>query len=256
MSNGSNADQVGRQLSDSAAKKLSTRDDGSLDIKASVGGWRGVAEAALPAAAFLTAYLITEDLVPALIGAIVMGAVFTAIRLAQRGSLIQSFSGLIGVLICAAFAYFSGDARGYYEPGFFINAGYILLFVVSIAVKWPAMGVLFGLVRGEGFEWRHDPIRRRRYALATWIITAVLSTRLVVQLPLYWADHVAALGVARVVMGVPLYAFGLWLGWMITRPQAHHQAAEKAAQKGDAEHAAREEETAEATPPSPDGAQR
>lgn len=218
MSSSNSADQFGQQLSGAAAKRVAARDDGTLDLMASIGGWRGLAEAALPSAAFLIAYLITDDLVPAILLSLGMGGVFTILRLLQRGSLIQTFSGLIGVGICAAFAYFSGDARGYYEPGFVINVVYLIGFTISILVKWPIMGILFGLIRQEGFDWRHDRHRRRRYALATWIVAAVLGGRLIVQFPLYLADNVAALGVTRIVMGVPLYALALWLGWMITRP--------------------------------------
>lgn len=212
----------GQQLADSAAQRLSTRDDGSLDVKESIGGVRGLAEAALPSAAFLITYLITEDLMPAILLALGMGIVFTLLRLLQRGSLVQAFSGLAGVAICAAFAHFSGDPRGYYEPGFYLNAVYILGFAISIAVGWPFMGILFGVIRGEGMDWRRNRQRRRAYAAATWIIIGVLAARLIVQLPLYWADQVAALGVTRIVMGLPLYAFGLWLGWMLTREP--HQA--------------------------------
>lgn len=225
MAKDNSAEQLSQQLSGAAASRVRARDDGSLDVMGSVGGWRGLAEASLPAAGFLVAYLLTEDLVPAILLAVGMGAVFTIIRLLQRGSLIQSFSGLIGVGICAAFAYFSGDARGYYEPGFFINVVYLIGFGVSVLVKWPFMGILFGLIRGEGFDWRHDSARRRRYALATWIIAAVLAARLLVQFPLYLVDNVAALGVTRLVMGVPLYALALWLGWMLTRPQTQTQTA-------------------------------
>ncbi|TLP79491.1 DUF3159 domain-containing protein [Nesterenkonia sphaerica] len=208
---------LGQQLSDSAARRLSTREDGSLDVMGSVGGWRGIIEAALPATSFLTAYLVVGDLPLAIILAIAVGVLFAVVRIAQRGSLVQSLSGLAGVLICAAFAHFSGEARGYYVPGFFINVAYIVALVTSIAVKWPLMGVVFGVIRGEGMQWRQDALRRRSYAVATWLITAVLASRLAVQLPLYFADHETALGVTRVVMGVPLYAFALWLGWMITR---------------------------------------
>ncbi|WP_300345712.1 DUF3159 domain-containing protein [Nesterenkonia sp.] len=215
----SSPDQVGHQISSAAAQRLSTRDDGSLDVHASVGGWRGLAEAALPSAGFLVTYLITEDLTAAILLALGTGLIFTVLRLIQRGSLLQSVSGLIGVAICAAFAHFSGDARGYYQPGFFVNAAYLAVFAVSVAVKWPFMGILFGLIRGEGLHWRHDDARRRGYAAATWIVAAVLAARLLVQVPLYLADEVAALGVTRIVMGVPLYALALWLGWMITRPQ-------------------------------------
>ena len=105
MAKDNSAEQLSQQLSGAAASRVRARDDGSLDVMGSVGGWRGLAEASLPAAGFPVAYLLTEDLVPAILLAVGMGAVFTIIRLLQRGSLIQSFSGLIGVGICAAFAY-------------------------------------------------------------------------------------------------------------------------------------------------------
>jgi hypothetical protein len=38
--------------------------------------------------------------------------------------------------------------------------------------------------------------------------------------PLYFADNVVALGITRLLMGVPLYALALWLAWLISRPAA------------------------------------
>ena len=52
-------------------------------------------------------------------------------------------------------------------------------------------------------EWRKDPGRVRRYSLASWIWVGLFSLRLAVQLPLYLADALTALGVARIAMGVP-----------------------------------------------------
>ncbi len=213
------SEDVGRQLSSSAASKLHTREDGSLNVMASIGGVRGLLEASLPAALFLVLFVVTDDLTPALIVALGVAGVFAAGRLLQRGPLVQSLSGLVGVGICAAAALTTGDGRDFYAPGFFINGVYIVAFIVSILVRWPMIGILFGLVRGEGTEWRHDVLKRRRYAAATWIIVFVMAARLIVQVPFYLADDVASLGVARLVMGMPLYALALWVCWMITRPQ-------------------------------------
>ncbi|MBE1523789.1 DUF3159 domain-containing protein [Nesterenkonia lutea] len=208
------------QLRSAAGSRVKTSSDGSLDVLASVGGVRGLVESSLPAVVFLVAFLITEELVPSLIGSVAVGLAFALARLVQKGSLVQSLAGLAGILICALVAYRSGDARDFYAWGFLINAGYLLAFIVSILVRWPFLGLLFGIVRGEGLDWRKDPVRRRRYALATWILVAVPGARLLVQAPLYLADDVAGLGTARLVMGIPLYALALWVGWMITRPAA------------------------------------
>lgn len=212
------AEELGDRLSSSAASKLEAREDGTLDVMASIGGVRGLAEASLPAAAFLIAFLVTEELGLSLIVSVALGALFAVARLVQRGSLVQSLSGLVGILICAWVAHQSGDARDFYLWGFITNSAYTLAFLVSIAVRWPFLGILFGLVRGEGLGWRHDKTKRRRYALATWIVIGVMVARLLVQVPLYLADSIAALGAARLVMGIPIYALALWIGWMITRP--------------------------------------
>lgn len=213
-----------RRSSDSAVSRaasgLRAREDGSLDVMQSLGGVRGLLEAALPAAAFLVVFVIVQQIPPAAALAVAIGAVFAVLRLIQRGPLVQSLSGLAAIVLCAVVAGQTGEARDFYLWGFVTNAAYILAFVVSVLVRWPLIGLLFGLVRGEGVSWRRDRVRARRYALATWIITAVLVARLLVQVPLYLADALVALGTARLVMGLPLYGLALWTAWMITRPQA------------------------------------
>lgn len=196
------------------------REDGQIDVLKSVGGVRGLTESILPGLVFLVVFTVVRDLAPALIGALGIAAVFTILRLIQRGTVVQAFSGLIGVAICAFVANTTGRAETFYIPGFFTNAAYIVGMVISIAVKWPLAGLLFGFIRGEGTDWRKEPRRLRAYVLATWIVIAVLALRLAVQVPLYFMgpDALVALGTARLVMGVPLYALGLWLAWMVSRP--------------------------------------
>jgi hypothetical protein len=68
-------------------------------------------------------------------------------------------------------------------------------------------------------DWRKDPSQVRSYSRASWVWVALFSLRLSVQLPLYLAGAIAALGVARVSMGIPLFAVGIWLSWLILRPR-------------------------------------
>lgn len=194
------------------------RDDGQIDVLKSVGGVRGLAEAIVPGLLFTLLYTVGTGLYPSLGAAVASAAVFSVANLAQRRPLVQSLTGLAGVLICAVVAMRSGDGTGYFLPGFFVNGAYILAFLVSVAVKWPVAGLLFGFIRGENLQWRTEPARLKAYTWATWIIISVFALRLAVQLPLALAGNVAALGTTRLAMGVPLYALGLWLAWVVSRP--------------------------------------
>ena len=207
------------------AAKAGVRQDesGRIDVLQSIGGVRGLAESILPGLLFTVAFTILRDLQLSLVVALAVSAVFTVIRLLTKTPLTQAMSGLVGVGICAFVANRTGNAEDFFLPGFFTNAAYIVGMVISIAVRWPLAGLLFGFIRGEGTEWRRHASRVRAYSLATWLIVAVLALRLIVQVPLYLADNIAALGTTRVAMGVPLYALGLWFAWLVSRPALEKQ---------------------------------
>lgn len=193
---------------------------GNIDVLASLGGVRGLVETLAPGMLFLAVFIFARELNPALIASIGMGVVLVVIRLVTKRNVTPAVTGLVGVIICAIFARVGGEARDYYVPGFFINLAYILALALSVFVKWPVVGLLFGFIRGENVEWRQDKARLRIYSAATWLLIAVLGLRLVVQVPLYFANSVDALGAARLVMGTPLYIGALALAWMMTRPRA------------------------------------
>ncbi|WP_081746384.1 DUF3159 domain-containing protein, partial [Arthrobacter sp. H5] len=192
--------------------------EGQIDVLASIGGIRGLAESILPGLVFTVIFTINRDLQVSLIAALAVAAVFTVLRLISKTPLTQALSGLAGVAICAFVANQTGNAEDFFLPGFFTNAAYIVGMVLSIAFRWPLAGLLFGFIRGEGVDWRKDAVRVKAYNIATWLIISVLALRLAVQVPLYFADNIAALGATRVAMGVPLYALGLWLAWLVSRP--------------------------------------
>ncbi|WP_194947997.1 DUF3159 domain-containing protein [Actinomyces trachealis] len=73
------------------------------------------------------------------------------------------------------------------------------------------------------FTWRKNPTQRgerRRYYLGTTILAAMFALRLVVELPLYLAGEqtLGALGIARLALGLPLFALTLWFVWLVIRP--------------------------------------
>ncbi|MBT2567005.1 DUF3159 domain-containing protein [Arthrobacter sp. ISL-85] len=194
--------------------------DGRVDVLKSAGGVQGIAESIVPGLVFLVAFTITRELSLSLMAALASAAGFTVVRLVQRRPLTQALAGIVGVGISAWLANTTGKAEDFYLPGFFTNGAYILAMVLSIAVKWPVAGLLFGFIRNEGVEWRKESARVKAYRLGTWIIVAVLALRLIVQVPLYLmgTDGLAALATTRLIMGAPLYILGVWVAWLVTRP--------------------------------------
>ncbi|WP_394940996.1 DUF3159 domain-containing protein [Psychromicrobium sp. YIM B11713] len=216
------------QLAESYAARsgLTRNEHGQIDLMKAVGGWRGLAETLVPGLVFLISFMIWQDLTVSVIAAIAVGVIFTVLRLLQRGSVVQSFSGLVGIAICALFSRSTGNALDYYVPGFLTNVVGIAVVGLSMLFRWPITGLLFGFIRGENLEWRAKAGRRRAYMLAAWIVLALFVLRLLVQVPLYFAENLAALGATRLAMGVPLYALALWLAWMISRPTVEVSSAE------------------------------
>ena len=210
--------QFAQAVSASMSANMRRTANGDVDVLHAIGGWRGLVESSLPAVAFLVLFTVTKELNLSLIAALAAAAVFTLIRLVQGSKLVSALTGLVGVAICAFAAYRTGNASDYFVVGFWTNGLYSLGYLVSMAVRWPITGLIFGVIRGEGLAWRQNPVRVRQYMLATWIITILMLLRLVVQMPLYFANAVEALGAPRLIMGLPLYALGVWLAWRVSAP--------------------------------------
>ena len=216
------APTVAQLAGDYAAKAgLHRSSNGNIDVLRSAGGIQGIAESILPGLVFLIAFTLDrENLAMAVTASLAVAAVFTVARLVQRKPLTQALAGFIGVGLSAWLATSTGKAENFYVLGFFTNVGYIVAMSISVAVRWPIAGLLFGFIRNEGLEWRKDPKRIRAYSIGTWVIVAVLVLRLVVQVPLYFMGEqgLAALATTRLLMGAPLYILGIWVAWLITRP--------------------------------------
>lgn len=187
-------------------------------IAEAVGGPLGMAETAIPAVAFVVTYTVTNSNTNAsAIVAVSIALVLTIARLARRESPRHALSGLFGVAFAAFIATRSGKAENFFLPGLLLNAAMVSALVISIFVRWPLIGVIVSNLDGEGSGWRNEPLRAQAFRRATWLWAALFSARLLVQLPLYLAGAVVALGVARTAMGLPLFALGLWITWLLVR---------------------------------------
>jgi hypothetical protein len=197
-----------------------------LHLVEAMGGRRGLADSGLPGIAFVGSYVASgNDLALSAWIAVGVGAVLAAIRIARRETLQFALAGFFGVAIAAFIAQRTGRAEDFFLPGLLLNAGYATAYAISILVRWPLIGVILGPLSGEGMEWRRDPKRVRLYSQASWIWVGVFLVRLAVQLPLYLAGALVALGIAKAAMGVPIFALGIWLTYLLLRRGAEQQPA-------------------------------
>ncbi len=191
-----------------------------FSLQEAVGGWRGMAEAALPGATFVTAFIVWGGFKIPTLAAVTVVLVLVVVRLVQRTPVTQAVSGVFGVVLGAIWAWRVGDAIGYFVPGFWLTGGLALAVLISMVLRWPAVGIVVAMVRGWGSRWRDDPALMRRFQWATAVYLLSQVIRLAIQLPLYFANATAALGTARLALGLPYYALTLWVIWWMVRRAA------------------------------------
>ena len=206
-------------MTDEDPKPPEKQPDRAPTVGELIGGPIGLIESSAPGVAFVIAYIASgNDTKTSVIVAVILALLMAAVRIVRRESPRQTASGLFGVAIAAFVATKSGKAENFFLPGLLLNVAYASAFLISIAVRWPLVGVIVGMLDGEGSEWRADPVRVRIFTRASWMWAGLFIFRLVVQLPLYAASAVVALGVVKTAMGLPLFGLGLWLTWRMVRP--------------------------------------
>lgn len=186
-------------------------------VWSAMGGWRGVLESVLPSLAFVVLFTVTRELVLSLGVSVGLAAVFTIVRLVQRQPVSAALGGLIATVAAAALALWTGRAEDNFVWGFITNGAYGTAFLVSALVGWPLIGLAVGFLMGEGTRWRADRRKRRVFFWLSIAWAALFAARLAVQLPLYFAGDVIALGTLKLVMGLPLFAPLVAVTWLAVR---------------------------------------
>jgi len=191
-------------------------------LSTALGGWRGSLETALPTIAFIGVWSWRQDLQLAVWTAVAVAVVLTVARLVQRSSLQHVFGAVIATGLAAFFAMRSGKAEDAFLPGMLFSGAYLVGTLISILAKWPVVGFLVGAgdprAAEDPFGWRRDKGMVRVCTRLTWVLVALYVVRLSIQIPLYLAAQVEALGVAKIVLGWPLWLGGVAvMGWLLVR---------------------------------------
>ncbi|MEU0763667.1 DUF3159 domain-containing protein [Streptomyces microflavus] len=172
------------------------------------GGTRGMIYSALPALAFVVANAM-GGLAVGIMVALGIAVIIGIERLVRKESVSPALGGVLGVAIAAGVAWWTGSAKDYFLLGIWLSLAGAVLFLGSVAVRWPLAGVIWNSMTGKGQVWRKERRSRFYFDIATVTLALIFAARFVVQQYLYTQDEVGSLGVAKIVMGYPLLAVGL-----------------------------------------------
>jgi hypothetical protein len=197
---------------------MTSQDDRPESLNELLGGRRGAIDATLPPVAFGVGWLLTDhSLWGGGLAALTVGAAVALWRLRRGGRPRSVLLGLLAVCLAALIALRTGRASDFFLLQLASNAASALVWMVSIAVRWPLLGVVVGTVLGQRRRWRRDPALLRAYRRGSWVWVAQYAIRLAVFAPLYYADQVVALVAARALLTWPLVAACLAVTWWVIR---------------------------------------
>jgi len=186
----------------------------------SVGGVSGLIESTIPGAVYVASFVFTRNVWLSVALAVACSLASLVAQIVRKRSLVQVLIGAIGIAI-SAYLPLSNPSQpaSYFVPGFFTNLSYGAVILVSLLVRWPVIGLAISLFNGTAKSWRRNKSALRRYDFATALWVCLFGARLAVQLPLYYANNLVGLGIAKEVMGLPLYGLTLWFTWLIVRSE-------------------------------------
>lgn len=183
-----------------------------------IGGWLGLAESVLPPTLFSITYAVTKSGVWSVSIAASTAVAFLLARVFTRQQVAGALVGIAGVFFAAFLALREGgQTLDYFVPGFFTNAAYGAVLLISLLIRRPIFGYLLGFLLG-GTSSELDPAAKRMAWVITLLWTSFFALRLLVQVPLYFAENLELLAASRAVLGAPAYAGLLALTWLIIRP--------------------------------------
>jgi len=197
-------------------------DDGyKVDAKsllASIGGVQGFIEATIPGLIYVLSFAIWQDLTISIVNVSVAMVILTIRHFMVK----RPASALVGPILGIALAIYlarrpEGQARDFYLPGFWTNAGYGGALLLSVIARFPLIGVMVGFMTNQGLSWRKSRRKVRFFNLVTMLWVGLFAIRLLVQIPLYLANDIVTLGFTKIALGQPFFLLMIWISWLLLR---------------------------------------
>jgi hypothetical protein len=159
-------------------------------------------DAVLPPGIFILLNAIWT-LQAAIIAALGVALVFSAVRLIRRQPFGYAIGGLGAVVIASLLAWFSGRAENYFLSTILSGFGLSLVALITILIKRPLASLSSALARGWPMAWYGLDQVRPAYTEVTWIWFAFFLLKPTLQLFLFNQGNADALGVVTLLTGWP-----------------------------------------------------
>jgi hypothetical protein len=188
-------------------------------LSSALGGARGSFETALPTVAFVVAWTLRHDVKIAVAASALVVLILLLVRLGSRQTPRHVLSAIFATAIAAFFALRSGRAEAAFLPGILTSAAWGVGSLLSVVVRWPIVGFIVAAgdprMAEDPTAWRRDRGLVRVCQRLTMVLVLLYAVRVVVMFPLYLAEQVTLLGVAKIALGWPAYLCALAVMGMI-----------------------------------------
>ena len=193
-------------------------DLGAESLSTLLGGRRAALDATLGPLAFGVGFVAGgSSVLIGVLAALVVSLLLAGWRLRAGDRPRAVLVGLLGVALGALIALYTGKGVDFFLPRLVTNVLSALAWMVSIALRWPLLGVVVGTLLGQKGRWRHDPDLLRAYSRASWVWVGQYTVRILVFTPLWWAGETEALAIAGTVLTWPLVALCVSASWWVIR---------------------------------------
>ena len=187
----------------------------------SIGGLFGLIESAIPPVAFSVSFGIWSNATLSAVVAISLALILGLIQIIRKKPVMNAIASVFGIAFAAFLATSGGNdaesAKNFFLPGLITNAAWALGLTISALLRRPAIGYLLATFEAIPKGWRADRAMLLLTTRATIFWACLFVLRLAAQLPLYFANEAAWLGIVKSAIGLPAFALWIFLSWLMLK---------------------------------------
>lgn len=187
----------------------------------SIGGVFGLIESAIPPVAFSVTFGIWSNAWLSAIVALSLALVLGVVQVFRKKPVMNAIASVVGIGFAAFLATSGGNgaesAKNFFLPGLITNAVWALGLLVSVAIRRPAIGFLLATFEAIDADWRSNRLLMSITTRVTVFWSGLFLLRLAAQLPLYFANEAAWLGIVKSAIGLPAFALWIFLSWLMLK---------------------------------------